>query len=251
MIHWTAGLFFEGFETFDGDPFMKSMKIIVFIKAPVMGAVKTRLAATLGNEKTLGVYRCFIRDTLDKAMRLGDVTVCYTPASHARESAECISEFVEQIPQADGDLGEKMFQAFHREFEKGASSVVLMGSDAPDVPVSFLEEACDSLKQFPAVIGPVEDGGYFLIGFTRKGFTRDVFQEIPWSTPVVFEKTLEILKRNRISCHILPPWQDVDTGEDYDALIRRLGSGTTKACHVWEFVRENGHHRIDHHTGSS
>ena len=89
-----------------------------------------------------------------------------------------------------------------------------MASDNPDLPKEYLTEALNSLQTNDVVIGPCDDGGYYLIGFTKKGFTPLAFDDIPWSTPGVFNKTYDILQQHRRVTHLLPQWYDIDTYED-------------------------------------
>jgi hypothetical protein len=130
-----------------------------------------------------------------------------------------------------------MAHALSSTFEKGFEKVVLIGTDIPDIPVDYLHDAFKALDKKDAVIGPSQDGGYVLIGFNRQGFSQSVFKGVVWSTATVCEKTLELMDLNRISCHKLPLWYDVDTGEDFNALIQRLESGQATAPHTWDFIQ--------------
>ena len=208
---------------------MNQTRVIIFLKAPIRGFVKTRLAQTLGDDAALGLYRAFVRDILEKIQFLGDVVLYYTPMGHEAALEDLCGRSFMHILQKGNDLGEKMARAFENEFNRGARNIILMGTDVPDVPEDILKMASQALETHPAVIAPSTDGGYFLIGFTARGFSRTVFEKIPWSTPAVFGKTLEIMNQNRLACHVLPSWTDVDTEEDYKALVQRLRSGRTRA----------------------
>ena len=229
---------------------MSDCRILIFLKAPIKGYIKTRLSQSLGENRVLELYRCFVRDVLKKAGSQGDVTLFYYPSDKRRETAAMTGEEFELVVQDGADLGDKMACAFEYEFNKGTTAAILIGTDVPDVPESMLREASEALGEHQAVIGPVGDGGYFLIGFTRAGFTRKVFEGIHWSTPTVFEKTVEILRQNRISYHVLPLWYDVDTGEDYEALVSRLRSGLSQAPHTLKFILDHETHHFDHHSCS-
>jgi rSAM/selenodomain-associated transferase 1 len=229
--------------------------VLVFLKVPVENTVKTRLALTLGVETTLDVYRCFIHDTLEKAEKAGKLKIFFYPF----DQEEILSGFLIDVfpgktwplqAQEGEDLGERMASALEHAFHHGFTKAVVIGTDSPDMPVTHLEEAFRMLDETDAVVGPSNDGGYVLIGFTREGYSPAVFKGITWSTPSVFEKTLEVMARDRISCHILPPWFDVDTGEDFNALAERLTQGLSTAGRTRSFIetmraRETRHLR--HH----
>lgn len=229
---------------------MSDCPVIVFFKAPIRGTVKTRLAQDLGKDKTLELYRAFVADVVEKAETVGTVSLFYAPAEHVVEAEKLVGRAGGLIVQMGDDLGEKMAGAFEYEFSRGAVCAILVGTDVPDVPVTLLREACEALEQNQAVIGPVRDGGYFLIGFRADAYSRACFQNIPWSTDRVCEKTLEIMSQNRIDCRVLSPWDDVDTQNDYHALIRRLRTGQTLAPRTWACIRSHEDHSFDHHSCS-
>ncbi len=219
--------------------------LLVFLKAPVRSTVKTRLAKTLGDELTVGLYVCFVQDTIMKVSALKPVTVYGYP-----EGFETALPFLPpgllMYNQTGSDLGERMARALASSFENGCDKAVLMGTDAPDLPTGYLTEAFEALNSHDAVIGPCTDGGYVLIGFRRNGFSAQAFTEVPWSTPEVLKKTLEIMDGLKIKCFLLPPWNDVDTFEDLKGLIGRLETGRSEAPHTWEYIQR---HRLkDHET---
>lgn len=229
---------------------MNTIRMILFLKAPVKGMVKTRLAQTLGDEKTVSLYKAFVLDILDKIRTVGTLVVYFTPPGHEKALRELVGPAPPARFQRGCDLGEKMALAFEDEFDQGATHVLLMGTDVPDVPKNIIEQAASALEAHPSVIAPSSDGGYFLIGFTRQGYVRQVFENIPWSTPSVFQKTLEVLHENRIQCHVLPAWTDVDTGEDLKALTGRLRSGQTRAPHTWTWITHHETGSFHHHSGT-
>ncbi|MFA6013414.1 MAG: TIGR04282 family arsenosugar biosynthesis glycosyltransferase [Desulfobacteraceae bacterium] len=212
--------------------------ILVFLKAPVKSTVKTRLAQSLGEDLTLDLYKCFILDVLQKAEKTGELILHYYPVDNEKSVADFVGHY-DREPQHGSDLGERMEHALSSTFEKGYEKSVLIGTDIPDIPVDYLHDAFKALDKNDAVIGPSQDGGYVMIGFNREGFSQAVFKGVSWSTSTVCEKTLEIMDLNRISCHKLPLWYDVDTGEDYNALIQRLESGQASAPHTWDFIQRN------------
>lgn len=223
--------------------------ILIFLKAPVKGRVKTRLAESTGDDMALALYRAFVGDVLETAGSAGEVLLFHTPENGQGDIRDLVGPEYRMFVQKGMDLGEKMACAFEQVFAMGADRVVLMGTDVPDVPVFLIREAMESLTNHGSVIGPVADGGYFLIGFKSSAFTRNVFEHIPWSTGRVFEKTLERMGANQIECHVLKTWYDVDTEADLKALIHRLSSGQTRAPRTQACMEIHGTDHFDNHTG--
>ena len=196
--------------------------VLLFLKAPEKGGVKTRLARTIGPDAALEMYRSFVLDALSMLKRAGrPVIICYTPGKAKKAVAEWLSGHDPFWPQTGTDLGERMAAAFARAFSENYGRVLLMGTDIPGLPASLIQEAFDALARHPAVIGPALDGGYYMIGFTKSGFSPGCFQGIDWSTPMVFAQTMERMRLNGVSCHILPEWRDIDDGEDLKDLMSR------------------------------
>ncbi|GBC61841.1 hypothetical protein DENIS_2803 [Desulfonema ishimotonii] len=208
--------------------------VLVFLKWPEKGRVKTRLARDTGPAIALDLYRNFVADTLQMLENGGHQTIiCFHPPHAEERTAGWLGRAYPLWPQTGADLGEKMAAAFSTAFARGAERVLLMGTDIPDLPEAVITEAFASLEQHPVTIGPAWDGGYYLIGFHSDGFTPAVFRDIPWSTGSVFQKTLAILKRRGLSPHLLPRWRDIDTGEDLAAFMAANPPGAapnTRAC---------------------
>ena len=196
--------------------------VLLFLKAPEKGGVKTRLARTIGPEAALEIYRNFVLDTLAMLKKTGRPTIiCYTPENAKKAVAQWLSGHNPFWPQTGTDLGERMAAAFTMAFSENYSRVLLMGTDIPGLPASVIQEAFDALARHPAVIGPTVDGGYYLIGFTKSCFSPGCFHGIDWSTPRVFPQTMDRMRLNGVSCHILPQWRDIDDWEDLKDLISR------------------------------
>jgi hypothetical protein len=117
-----------------------------------------------------------------------------------------------------------MATAFLDAFAGGHSRVVLMGSDFPDLPQSFLEQSLGALNTHDAVIGPAMDGGYYLIGFRKEAFFHQAFEGMDWGKEGVFRQTLSILKDHRKRVYVLPVWNDIDTIEELREFIQRSES---------------------------
>jgi len=195
--------------------------LVIFVRFPGQGQVKSRLAKDLGAEAATNLYRCFVEDLLERFSKEAyRVRIAFYPAEKEREMREMLGDEFSYIPQMGEDLGERMKLAFLRCFREGAQSVVLIGSDIPDLPARIVDEAFHALDKYGAVIGPSVDGGYYLIGFQRDAFKGDVFSGLPWSTERVFQETTNILHIAGSLVHVLPSWRDIDKHEDIAALIK-------------------------------
>lgn len=196
--------------------------VLLFLKAPERGRVKTRLALTIGRDAALMIYKNFVRDTLAMLKKSGrPVIVCFHPAHAENAVARWLPGDYLFWPQTGKDLGERMMTALARAFSENYSRALLMGTDIPDLPESIIHEAFGALARHPAAMGPATDGGYYLVGFNRRGFSPRFFQDIAWSTPSVFSQTLRKMNAQRVSCHILPQWRDIDDWDDLKDLISR------------------------------
>jgi uncharacterized protein len=195
--------------------------IIIFVKAPHPGQVKTRLAKSIGDRQAAQLYRCFTEDVLATVESLGLGTlIFFAPATEEACLKDWLGEHHRYIPQQGTHLGDRMAAAFHHSFSLGYERVLILGSDSPDLPRAFLVEALEALQQ-RAVIGPSEDGGYYTLGFTPSTFCPAVFGPLPWSTPQVYPQTLEILKQQSCPVHVLPAWTDIDTLDDLRQFYNR------------------------------
>ncbi|MEW6364757.1 MAG: TIGR04282 family arsenosugar biosynthesis glycosyltransferase [Acidobacteriota bacterium] len=197
--------------------------ILLFMKNPRPGTVKTRLARFIGAEAACEIYRCSILDLLRTLRSVpARLRVCFTPANAGRQVEQLVGRDTVCQPQRGRDLGKRMESAFLDAFnEDGHDRAVLVGSDLPDLPSSILEDALRSLRNHDSVIGPSEDGGYYLIGFRRRSFTGSVFSGIRWGGPRVFEDTARILLTEHLRTHRLTLWHDMDTMADLGEYIRR------------------------------
>jgi len=197
--------------------------LLFFVKNPERGKVKSRLAAVIGDESAAKLYRNFIMQMLS-TLKIGDfpIYICFHPKNALKALKEWLGGQYHYIPQKGKDLGERMRNGFMEAFHMGFKRVVLIGSDIPDLPLEFIEEAFTSLKKKDAVIGPSYDGGYYLIGFGNRTFSSQVFEGIVWGTETVFDRTMRVLRKLGRRVHTLPYQRDIDTIED----LRNLDLGT-------------------------
>ncbi|MDX6770175.1 MAG: TIGR04282 family arsenosugar biosynthesis glycosyltransferase [Elusimicrobiota bacterium] len=205
--------------------------LIVFVKAPVPGKVKTRLQMPLSAPQAARVYEAFVRDTVDCARRSGGaaVSVAYEPHPK-RPDLTWLEDSPPWFPQADGDLGARLIAAFDRAFRAGAEKVVVIGSDCPDLDPDILRQALARLDDAEVVLGPAEDGGYYLVGLRAP--KPHLFMKMEWSNAFVFERTLERLRLRGESFAVLPERADVDTFGDLKSLSRRICGRESAALHT-------------------
>ncbi|OPY13114.1 MAG: 2-phospho-L-lactate guanylyltransferase [Syntrophus sp. PtaB.Bin001] len=194
---------------------MDKRKILLFVKYPEPGKVKTRLEPLLDSNCAARLYGCFVLDLLETLIGTGyALRIVYDAPGKREEIARLFGEHYDYRPQEGADLGERMKKAFLSSFAEGVTSVVLLGSDLPDLPGAVLKEAFSALEEFDGVLGPSVDGGYYLVGFRREGFCPSVFDGIPWSTENVFPETMSRFHKARRTVSLLPPGRDLDTPED-------------------------------------
>ncbi len=189
--------------------------ILVFLKAPYPGQVKTRLGKFIGDAQAAQLYRYFVKDILTAVDALGVKSlIFFSPIDGLSMLQPWLGFHRTYIPQQGNNLGDRMAHAFRTSFSLGYQQVLIVGSDSPDLPNAYLQEALEALQQDKVVIGPSEDGGYYTLGFTPHTFCPEVFPDMPWSTSQVYPLTLERLKHNAHTIQILPTWSDIDTLDD-------------------------------------
>ena len=188
---------------------MQSKKaIILFTKNPEKGKVKTRIAATLGDDKALDIYKKLVAHTnaIVKDLKV-DKYVFY---SNFITKNDLWSETVfSKMLQSGNTLGDKMAAAFETLFYKKYDAVCIIGSDCYELNSTIIDAAFKLLQTHDCVIGPTFDGGYYLLGSTT--FNRELFQNIAWSTDTVFSSTLAICESLRLKTAVLTKLNDVDT----------------------------------------
>jgi rSAM/selenodomain-associated transferase 1 len=195
--------------------------ILIFLRAPRQGGVKSRLAARIGAAAALAVYRRLAEHAVDAARTLAPaaaVRVHFTPADAEAEVRAWLGDGLEYLPQAEGDLGERLAAAFEEAFADGHARVLVIGSDLPGLSPEVLGEAFALLERERAVIGPALDGGYYLLGLREP--PPAIFHEVPWSTGEVAAVTVARLRSEGIEPALLAPLADVDTVDDLPAAWR-------------------------------
>ena len=213
--------------------------VLFFVKHPVPGRVKTRLAEQIGHDIAAGLYRNFVADILTTLKSLDvELRIVFDPPDSKEQFQQWLGKECSYIPQVGLDLGQRMKNAFLQAFSEGFNSVVVIGSDCPDLPVEYPALAFGALDTNDVVIGPSSDGGYYLIGFTREAFGAEAFEQISWSSDKVLEQTVNILKQHSQSLYLLGQWHDVDTLSDLRSFLQRnensVFSKSSTMCYLSE-----------------
>lgn len=190
---------------------MNKSLLIIFAKNPELGKVKTRLAATVGDEVALAIYFQLLRKTREVARSLDHDKVVYY-SNHLEKGDLWSEDHFRKAVQLGGDLGERMKNAFTDAFDQGYERVCIIGSDCMDISAEIIEEAFGKLKNRDAVIGASEDGGYYLLGMSK--LVPELFDNKAWSTDEVFIATLEDFLRLGLDHAELPVLNDIDTEKD-------------------------------------
>jgi rSAM/selenodomain-associated transferase 1 len=213
--------------------------ILLFVKYPAPGKVKTRLAEQLGQRQAAELYKNFVLDLLDTLRSLTvNLRIFFEPAEALDDIRHWLGENHSYVLQSGDNLGQRMKNAFAYAFADGFSKGVLIGSDLPDLPADFLSLGLRTLDTRDAVLGPSSDGGYYLIGFSKEAFLPEAFENIAWGTDRVFAHTVRILKRHRRKLYVLPRWHDVDTLNDLKSLAARSRNTDFRHSRTYSFLQE-------------
>jgi rSAM/selenodomain-associated transferase 1 len=215
--------------------------LVIMAKYPAPGQVKTRLAADVGDEHSCELYRCFLRDLLaNLSVGAWSLRLALYPWEKHEAMTSLIGGQTPLMPQRGDDLGARMDIAFRDLFLEGHLHVVMIGSDAPDLSPEFIAEAFEALADHDAVLGPTSDGGYYLIGFRRDSFQKELFSDVHWSKPETCSEQLKRFREKGLRTYILPTWRDVDTLADLKNLVA-LGTMTPlSASQTMAYIRVSG-----------
>jgi uncharacterized protein len=196
----------------------------MFLKHPLPGRVKTRLAVEIGESLATKLYAAFVGDMVDRFGEIADRRfLCHAPRNDEAASyfQNIAGNRYELWPQPETSLGERLAGFFDHAFSSEAASdeparVVVIGSDSPTLPCEIIEEAFQLLETHDTVLGPATDGGYYLIG--QQATNRPIFQDISWSGPLVLDQTVSRIALTDASLALLPLWYDVDSEDDLELL---------------------------------
>lgn len=195
--------------------------LLIFAKQPVPGRVKTRLSPPLSPDEAAELYHCMLADTMGNHLSCDhfDTLVFFEPSGAAEAFFRRTWPGVPAFPQQGEGLGERLEQAFALAFVMGFGAVAAIGSDSPDLPPLYVEDAFRLLEEGRAdvIFGPVEDGGYCLIAMKRP--YPGLFRDIPWSSGEVLERSEEAARALGLRSARLPLWHDLDRFEDLELLL--------------------------------
>ena len=198
---------------------MASIAVTIMARQPVPGAVKTRLRPILSEDDSAALYDSFLRDRISQVRSLHGAVpaIAYTPAESCSFFAELASDFF-LLPQVGDDLSARLTHTFQQLLEMGHDGVIATDSDSPTLPTKHLQRAVDGLGMPGAdmVLGPSDDGGYYLIGLRR--MHPGLFDDMPWSTAQVYDETLRRAVQLGLHVTSLPGWYDVDTPVEFARL---------------------------------
>jgi rSAM/selenodomain-associated transferase 1 len=219
----------------------KNRALIIFIKTPIDNFVKTRLLNRLDPETVTSLYKAFLKDLHQNLSTHAAYHTWYAIAPEKFDEQKLLEiiEMKKKFLQHGMSLGERMDNAFHNLFSAGYSKIVIVGSDLPSLSASDIEQAFSKLDDFDCVLGPSEDGGYYLIALKK---TQSVlFKDIMWSSDSVMKKTLIKAIDNNISVYQLPEYADIDTYDTLNGFYKKLKL-TDKTAHnfprhTWKIMK--------------
>jgi len=192
--------------------------LIIFTRYPEPGKTKTRLIPALGEEGAAKLQRQMTENTLAKAKKLQEYHAMSIEVHFAGGNQKLMRAWlgneVSYCRQNEGDLGERMASAFERLFAVGMTGVVIVGIDCPDLDIQIMAEAFQLLETHDLVLGPAQDGGYYLIGLQR--LIPELFVGIDWGTAQVRQQTTEIAENLGLAIAFVPMLYDIDRPEDLD-----------------------------------
>ncbi|HEX7152107.1 MAG TPA: TIGR04282 family arsenosugar biosynthesis glycosyltransferase [Thermoanaerobaculia bacterium] len=193
-------------------------RLLVFARLPELGKVKTRLAADLGDERALAIYRSMLHDVLlsiGESSEQTEIEVLWAPTPAANGAALAIFDGYAVSMQTGESLGDRLAMAFsERFFFHRTRKIIAIGVDDPRLPRELIDHAFALLDSCEWVVGPAADGGYYLIGCRAASYDTEVFMDVAWGTNSVLETTLANIAALKGSVALLPERMDIDTAED-------------------------------------
>jgi rSAM/selenodomain-associated transferase 1 len=202
---------------------MAQTAVMIMAKQPQAGTVKTRLSPPLSPQAAAALYEAFLLDKIAqvKTLKAACPVIAYTPGA-ARDFFAAIAPQFLLVPQQGTDLSARLSNSFAYLFATGYTAVLAIDSDTPTLPSAFLQQAIDHLaRPHPdVVLGPSEDGGYYLIGL--RTLHRELFADMPWSTAAVLAETRRRAAAKGLTVTDLPAWFDIDTPEELARLRTSL-----------------------------
>lgn len=210
---------------------MAPLHLIVFARTPVPGRVKTRLIGRLTAERAARLHEAMIADTAALVAGLPLEATRRLLFSEA-PPAMVVPPGLEVAQQASGELGARLAAALADSFSRGAKAALVLGSDTPHLPAERIMQAASALAGSDVVLGPAEDGGFYLLGCRAARFTPRLFDGLEWGTGRVLEQTRASARAAGLSVALLEPWYDLDEWPDLLRLLRQPAA----APHTTEYL---------------
>ncbi len=198
--------------------------VLIMVRYPAAGKVKTRLAAAMGEEKAADFYRICAHRILREMGNLPDSIgkyIFYTDSRDRQGMMEWAGPGFMLREQVGVDLGQRLTNAFKEAFADGVGKAVILASDVPDISADIINESLQALDHYDLVLGPCHDGGYYLLGMNAAH--PQLFQGIPWSSPEVTERTLARAGKLGLKIFMLPALIDIDDFADFKAWLSQCG----------------------------
>lgn len=196
---------------------MHEEHLIVFVKAPRPGEVKTRLAKSIGPTAASAAYRRLVETLLQRVASLPGLELRFTPDDAAPEILPWLHPGWSHAAQGSGDLGSRLQRAFDEAFKAGAQRVVVIGADFPEVDADDVREAWSELKQRDLVVGPATDGGYWLLGLKQPH--PQIFAGVKWDSDMVLADVLQRAKASGLRVQLLRILAGIDTQKEWQAFV--------------------------------
>lgn len=209
--------------------------LLVVAKRPLPGQTKTRLCPPMSGQQAADLYECFLRDTLQLMRSVPGVrhTIGFLPED-AQDYFRQLAPDMELICQRGDSLGDRLDDLLTRALADGAARAIVMDSDSPTLPVEYIHLAFGHLATADVVIGPTQDGGYYLIGMKEPH--PGLLRQVRMSTPQVLSDTLALAQSAGVTVALLPAWYDVDTAADLHKLraeIAGITNGVAQHTRCW------------------
>jgi uncharacterized protein len=218
---------------------MKPPAVAVMAKVPGTTVVKSRLHTILSPEQATALYRCFLLDRLEELATVSDIerVVAFTPPESGDEIAALVPSGYRCVAQQGRDLGERLAGLLAALLAEGHAGAIAIDSDSPTLPMAYVATGAAILRRTAAdvVIGPAEDGGYYLIGVSAP--QPRLFEDVAWSTSTVLPTTLARVKELGLRSHLLPPWFDIDTEDDLMRLRGDMKADGGDSPRTFAFLR--------------
>jgi len=213
--------------------------VAIMAKAPRAGEVKTRLCPPLSLADAAELYSRFLLDKIEqvRSLKATSFAIAFAPAE-ARAFFEKVAPGFVLVGQRGADLGERLANSLGEFLDGGYRGVLAIDSDTPTLPLGFLQHAIDLVMrpEIDVVLGPTEDGGYYLIGL--RTVHRELFEAMAWSTNQVLGETVRRSDAKGLRVAYLPVWYDIDTPDDLVRLQAALKASENAARHTREFLLE-------------